>query len=69
MGLEKQPTGRFDAHCDECDKIIPLDAYGPVVAGYKLRRYGWQRYDRIHSGRAQHYLWRCTTCSEKELAL
>lgn len=69
MGLEKQPTGRFNGICDECDKTLELQAYGPVVAGFKLYRFGWQRYDRIASGRAKTYLWRCTDCAEKELAL
>lgn len=74
MGLEKQPSGRFDAHCDECDKVIELNAYGPAVAGYKLRLFGWKRVDHTrivgaHGSRLQHFLWHCTTCCEKELAL
>lgn len=70
MGLEKTQTGRFDGHCDECDKVIELNAYGPIIAGYKLRQFGWQRYDYVSpQSKARHYLWRCTGCAEKELAL
>jgi hypothetical protein len=75
MGLERQSaTGRFDAHCDECGKILELYAYYPMQAQRLLRLYGWKRssYMKIngaHGSRLQHYLWRCTAHAPKELAL
>lgn len=66
MGLEKQPTGRFNGVCDACDKTIELQAYGPVVAGYKLRQFGWKRAGYLEANRC--YLYHCTACAEKELA-
>lgn len=69
MGLEKQPTGRFNGVCDDCGKALELNAYGPVAAGYKLMRFGWCRFDLIVRTRTKGYLWRCTRCAEKELAL
>jgi hypothetical protein len=74
MGLERQPTGRFDAHCDECGKVLQLDSYGPLQATYKLQGFGWRRISFMkingaHGSRLQHYLWHCTRCLTKELAL
>lgn len=67
MGIEKQPSGRYNGVCDECDKTLELNAYGPKIAQCKLRKFGWKRYD--HNSTHRHYLWQCTSCAPKELAL